>query len=154
MANPISDRRNQSEASNLGQTAEEVRNRIDDLKTRAETSATGLIDKARETASDAYQKAGEAASAAGHKAESAVSAAGSGMTSLAGTIREKMPHEGVLGTTSETVANKLETGGRYLQEEGLGGMFDDMANVIRRNPVPALLVGIGIGFLLARSLRS
>jgi hypothetical protein len=33
-------------------------------------------------------------------------------------------------------------------------MADDLSGVIRRNPIPALLIGIGIGFLLARSTRS
>jgi len=33
-------------------------------------------------------------------------------------------------------------------------MGDDITNMIRRNPIPALLVGIGIGFLLARATRS
>jgi hypothetical protein len=52
------------------------------------------------------------------------------------------------------VADTLETGGRYLQEHGLSGIGDDFSNLIRRNPIPAVLVGIGVGFLLARSLRS
>ena len=29
-----------------------------------------------------------------------------------------------------------------------------MTNMIRRNPIPAVLIGIGIGFLLARATRS
>jgi uncharacterized membrane-anchored protein YhcB (DUF1043 family) len=33
-------------------------------------------------------------------------------------------------------------------------MTDDLTNLIRRNPIPALFVGIGIGFLLARVTRS
>jgi len=57
-------------------------------------------------------------------------------------------------TASTKVAGALETGGRYLKEEGLSGMADDMARAIRRNPIPAVLIGIGIGFLLARSTRS
>jgi hypothetical protein len=52
------------------------------------------------------------------------------------------------------MADTLERGGRYLEEEGLRGIGQDLTNVIRRNPIPALLLGIGIGFLIARSLRS
>jgi hypothetical protein len=86
----------------------------------------------------------------GHRAEEGVSSVGAGMKSLAGTIRESGPHEGMLGSATSRVANTLESGGRYLQEEGLSGMGHDLAEFIRRNPVPALLVGIGLGFLLAR----
>ena len=31
---------------------------------------------------------------------------------------------------------------------------DDLTNLIRRNPIPALLLGVGVGFLLARAIRS
>jgi hypothetical protein len=76
------------------------------------------------------------------------------MKSLAGTIREKAPHGGFVGQASSTVAETLERGGRYLEEQGLSGIGDDLTNLIRRNPIPALLVGIGVGFLLARATRS
>jgi hypothetical protein len=102
-------------------------------------------------ASNAADTAKDWASTAGNKAESALEGVGSGMSSLAGTVREKLPHEGMMGTASGYVADALESGGRYLQEEGFSGMADDLTNMIRRNPIPALLVGIGLGYLLARS---
>jgi ElaB/YqjD/DUF883 family membrane-anchored ribosome-binding protein len=72
------------------------------------------------------------------------------MKSLAGTIRDQGPHEGFLGDATSTVAKTLEQGGRYLQKEGVSGMADDVTDMIRRNPIPAVLVGIGVGFLLAQ----
>jgi ElaB/YqjD/DUF883 family membrane-anchored ribosome-binding protein len=33
-------------------------------------------------------------------------------------------------------------------------MMDDVTNVVRRHPLPAVLVGIGIGFLIGRTLGS
>jgi hypothetical protein len=76
------------------------------------------------------------------------------MKSLASSIREHTPRSGVMGTASSAVANTLESGGRYLEEEGLRGIGEDLTNLIRRNPIPALLVGIGVGYLLARATRS
>jgi hypothetical protein len=73
------------------------------------------------------------------------------MKSLAGTIRDNAPRSGVLGDVSGSVASSLESGGRYLEEHGLSGMGKDMTEMIRRNPLPALLVGIGLGYLLARA---
>src|SRR6516225_1217849 len=119
---------------------------------KAKETASLVAEKVKGAASSAAQTAGDLASSAGHKAEDAVASLGSGMTSLAGTIREKAPHEGVLGKASSSVASTLESGGRYLQHEGLHGMGNDVTNLIRRNPISAVLIGIGVGFLIARSL--
>lgn len=114
----------------------------------------GIMGKAREAGSAVLDKAKDAAGAAGEYAGTAAGSVAGGMKSLAGTIRENLPREGVLGTASRGVADSLESGGRYLQEEGLGGMMDDLSTLVRRNPLPALCVGIGLGFLLARMTRS
>jgi hypothetical protein len=99
-------------------------------------------------------KAKDAASTVGRSAEDATHAVGRGMESLADTVRQNLPREGVIGSAASTVASSLETGGRYLEKEGLQGMADDLTGLIRRNPIPALLVGIGLGFFLARLTRS
>jgi hypothetical protein len=132
-----------------------------DLRNKAENAGVAGMEKAKELTSSAVDTVkdaassvahslGEAGSAVGDKANEATSAVGGGMKSLAGSIRQHTPHEGMLGTASTSVADTLESGGRYLQEEGLRGMADDVTNLIRRNPIPALLIGVGIGFLLAK----
>ncbi len=88
-----------------------------------------------------------------HKADDAACAVGSGMTHLADTLRDKAPHHGVLGNVASHTAKTLDNTGRYLRQEGLTGMCTDLTNLIRRNPGPALLVGLGVGFLLARATR-
>jgi hypothetical protein len=97
---------------------------------------------------------GEDAASVGSKVEEATSAVGSKIRDLGSTIREHTPTEGMFGKTSAAVADSLESGGRYLQEHGLNGIGEDVATLIRRNPIPALLVGCGVGFLLARVIRS
>jgi hypothetical protein len=154
MANQTSGGKNQGVSKSLGQTGADVKNRVEEIKNRGEELTTGIMEKTKEAAADVYQKAEEAVTTVGERAESAASAAGNKMSALAGTIRETMPREGIVGSTSESVAGALESGGRYLQEQGFSGMVDDVSGIIRRNPLPALLVGISIGFLLARTLRS
>jgi ElaB/YqjD/DUF883 family membrane-anchored ribosome-binding protein len=73
------------------------------------------------------------------------------MSSLAGQLRERAP-EGTLGTAAGAVADRLQSGGRYLQEHDLGDMADDMTSVVRRYPLPALCIGFGVGFLLGMAL--
>jgi len=117
-------------------------------------TASSAAQRAKEMASSATQRAGDVASNVGHKAEEATSSVGSSMRSLAGSLRENLPHEGVMGTASSAVADTLDRGGRYLEEEGLRGIGEDLTNIIRKNPIPAVLIGIGVGYLIARSLRS
>ena len=49
-------------------------------------------------------------------------------------LRESLPHEGMMGTASSALADTLDRSGRYLEEEGLRGMADDLTNLIRRFP--------------------
>jgi cell division septum initiation protein DivIVA len=116
--------------------------------------ASSAAQKARDTASSIGHSASDAASNVGHRAEEATSNVGSGMRSLAGQLRENLPHEGMIGTASSRVADTLDRGGRYLQEEGLQGIASDVTSLVRRYPVPAILICLGVGFLMARSLRS
>jgi hypothetical protein len=121
---------------------------------RAKEAGSSAMDKAKDVASSVAETAGNVASAVGRKADDAASAVGSGIKSLGGTIREQGPHSGVLGGAASGVAGALESSGRYLERQGLSGIGEDLTNLIRRNPFPALLVGIGIGFLIARATTS
>ena len=134
-----------------GEVKRDAQNMASDFTDRAKDTAQNVTDKARDVAANVMDRAKDAASNFGKKAESGLEAAGSGLTSAAGTIRENLPNEGMLRNVGERVAEGLETSGRYISEEGFAGMAEDVTDLIRRNPIPALLVGVGIGFLLARA---
>jgi hypothetical protein len=123
---------------------------LSDLTNKVENAGAAGLDKAKEMASSVAHTIGEAGATVEKKANEATSAVGGSMKSLAGTIREKAPHEGKLGTASEAVADTLDKGGRFLQQEGLAGVGGEITECIRRNPIAAVLVGIGFGFLLAK----
>jgi len=99
------------------------------------------------------EKASQAAGYVGDKAEQATSSVAAGMTHLSDTIRSHEPAQGMLHNAGEAIAHQLESGGRYLEGHGLKGIGDDMTGLIRRNPIPALLIGVGLGALLARLMR-
>jgi uncharacterized protein YjbJ (UPF0337 family) len=107
----------------------------------------------QEVADEARSTAREAASSATSKTGQPMSAMGEKIGSLADTIREKAPHEGTMGTAATAVAEKLDAAGSYLQEKKLEHMVSDLSGMIRRYPIPALLIGLGIGYLLARGAR-
>jgi ElaB/YqjD/DUF883 family membrane-anchored ribosome-binding protein len=124
-----------------------------DIRGSMESAASQAGEAVQQATSSAMSKAQEIASSASRRVDEATAALGERVKSAASTIRERGPQEGMLGTTAGTVADSLEKTGRYLQEEGLVGMAEDVTELIRRNPIPAMLVGIGIGFLLAKMLR-
>jgi len=138
MANPM------SSTKDFGQSAAD----------KAKEVASHALEKTKEVASTVGEAVSNAASSAGKTADKLASSAGSSVKHLGESIKEKGPHDGVLGGATRAVGNTLEEGGKYLEQEGLSGMMDDMTELIRRNPVPAVLVGIGIGFLIGRTLGS
>ena len=89
-----------------------------------------------------------------HKGEGTSGVVGGGMQKLAGAIREHGPSSGMVGAATEAVAEKIEKGGEYLSDKGFEGITQDMTALIRNNPVPAFLVAMGIGFMLAKMTRS
>jgi len=121
-------------------------------------AAAGVMDKAKEAANyvgeqakSALHSAQETASAMGQRAEDATHAAGAGIKSLGSTVRDYAPQGNVVRGAATAVADTLESTGKYLEEEGLAGMAGDLTSLIKRNPIPALFIGIGVGFLLARA---
>lgn len=134
--------------------ASKARDVAGSLADAGRSAASGLADAGRSAASGLTDAARSAARSAGQAADSATSRAGEKVESLAGTVREYGPHSGVLGQATETVAQGLERGGRYLEDQGMSGLTNDLSEMVKRNPIPALLFGIGLGFVLARLTSS
>ena len=135
-------------------TTEKAKEAAHSMADKAKEAGAAVMDKAKDLASQAGDKAKQAASAAGDAADRWTSSAGSGIKHLGEKLEEKGPREGMLGSAKHAVASTLEESGRYIEQEGLSGMMDDVSNVIRRHPLPAVLVGIGVGFLIGRTLGS
>ena len=52
---------------------------------------------------------------------------------------------------TKSTAERLEAAGAYLQEKRLADIATDFAALVRKHPVPSLLIGLGLGYLLTRS---
>jgi ElaB/YqjD/DUF883 family membrane-anchored ribosome-binding protein len=109
--------------------------------------------KTTEAIDSAKQKTAEVTSAAADKASDAMTTAGDQISNLAQTVREKAPAEGRAGEIATNAAEALERGGRYLQQADPTMVRGDLERVIREHPIEAMLVGLGVGYLLARSMR-
>jgi ElaB/YqjD/DUF883 family membrane-anchored ribosome-binding protein len=109
-------------------------------------------EQAQSMASNAQSMASNTINQVGTRTDDALSSVGERMASIAGTIREKVPSEGRLGSTVGAVANTLESSGHYLSEHGVADIAGDLSNMVRRYPMQSLWVGLGIGVLLGSAL--
>jgi ElaB/YqjD/DUF883 family membrane-anchored ribosome-binding protein len=146
MAAQTEDRKNQT-----GKSWEDTANQAKD---KAKSVVENVTDKAKSVAGDVADKAKSAAGYVQEKADQGVNYAGESLSSFGHTVRDRGPQAGVLGSANAAVAKTLEQTGDYLHEKGVSGMANDLTTMIKNNPIPSLLVGVGIGFLLARLTSS
>lgn len=105
----------------------------------ASEAGVGMMAKAQEFGAAAVSTANEAATAVGEQ-----------LGSLAGVIRDHIPPDGAIATAATTVAEGVESASTYLKETDYENLATDLTALVRNYPVQALLVGVGLGYLLAR----
>jgi hypothetical protein len=102
---------------------------------------TGSIGKtAQDTMSGLKDKAQNLASQATEQARGAV-----------GVISERASEIGQ--QAAQRVGETWEAGRHYVEERGVSGMANDVGELIRKYPLPAVLLGLCTGFFIARSMR-
>jgi len=80
-----------------------------------------------------------------------VAAVASGLESVEGALSTGWESaQGAVSTAATAVAGGMESASSYLQEKKFEEMATDLTALIRRYPVPSLLVGVGLGYILAR----
>jgi uncharacterized protein YjbJ (UPF0337 family) len=103
---------------------QEVDRRLQEYNAQSAGVAATVTSAAQDVASNVAETAGTAASTAQEMAGAAATA------------------------VTDTVAGT----GAYVQEKGVQALPGDLVELIRRYPVPAVLIGLGIGVLLGRTL--
>lgn len=119
---------------------------------RAEDVASDVSHKAQDWAGNVADKAQETAAAVVHKADDGIAAVGHQMTALGGKVRSTAPHNGAIGSAASAVADELQAGGHYLEGHGIEAIGKDLTEVVRKHPVPSVLVGFGLGCLIGMLL--
>jgi len=112
-----------------------------------------LPGAAQEMAGAVGQMASDALSSASQKADTMAASLGGSMQSLAGNLRAAAPSQEPLSQLASGVADLLDRTGRFLQEEGVQGLAGELNHLIRRNPLSAVFLAAGVGFLLAQTVR-
>ena len=119
----------------------------------ANEAAVSVADMARHAASAIGAMASQAASDAGTKADELTARAGAGIQGMGERLGKIAPQTGALGSASQAVAQTVKDGGKYIEDAKLTGISENIAQMIRRNPIPAVCIGIGLGWFLCRKLK-
>lgn len=159
MSNVANPSREQNDANTSGGVASAISEKANEAGTyladKANEAGKYVSDSAKQMASSAMDSCGSAASFVGHKADDARCAVGSSMKSAADSIRGAAPQEdGMMHSAADSFAATLESAGKYIEDQDFSAMTEDLTNVIRRNPIPAVCIAAGLGFLLARACTS
>ncbi len=114
----------------------------------------------RQTSKESSSNATGAAGAAGNVASNVGTAATSTLSNLGhrieeygDTLRTKAPDEGRIHDAAEAVAKRMENAGQYLQDTNVKSLAKDAGNFIKKHPIPSVMVGLGLGYLVARRRR-
>jgi uncharacterized protein YjbJ (UPF0337 family) len=121
---------------------QQVERRLKEFGDKTSGVVANITAKAQELGATAANKANEAATVVGEK-----------IGSLANVIRENAPHEGAVATAATAVVDGLESASSYLREKKFEHLAKDVTALIRTYPVQSLLMGVGLGYLLARRKR-
>lgn len=124
------------------QAEQEVDLRLGEFEDKKNGAVATMTAAAQELGATAATKASEAATVVGDK-----------MGSLASVIRENAPQAGTVATAATAVADRLESAGSYLREKKFDDLAQDVTSLVRAYPVQSLLIGVGLGYLLARRTR-
>jgi ElaB/YqjD/DUF883 family membrane-anchored ribosome-binding protein len=119
---------------------------------QAKDAASDVSNKAQEWAGNVADKAQDTASAVVHKTDDGIAAVGHQMNALGGRVRDAASPNGAMGSAAKVVADELQAGGHYLEEHGLEAIGKDLTDVVRRHPIPSILVGFGIGCLIGMTM--
>jgi hypothetical protein len=116
-------------------------------------AAASVGDMAHHAVSAVSAMASQAACDVGAKADELTANAGAGIQGLGDRLGKIAPQSGVLGSASQAVAQTVKDGGKYIEGAKLSGITENIAQMIRRYPIPAVLIGIGLGWFVCRKLK-
>jgi ElaB/YqjD/DUF883 family membrane-anchored ribosome-binding protein len=113
----------------------DLKDRMNKAADTAKNEGQGLVDRAKEAAHNVAERASDVAGTARDKAQE-----------WAGDARDAAQHAG------ERV--QRWAGDAYdVTAEQVGDFGKELTSLVRKHPIPALLIGFGVGLLLGRTAR-
>ncbi len=94
-------------------------------------------------------KVQEVGARAAQRADQARVGAAAGLDNVASTLHQKGER---VASAAHSAADAMTSGAEYLRDNDVRTMMNDLVEVIRRNPGPALIGAAALGFILGRAL--
>ena len=107
------------------------------------------MDDAEGVSQGRLDRRGDGSNNVGRKVSNLASEAREGIINFVEGVKEKIPADAAR-KISETASQVTHQVRGYIEDRGIRGVKDDVTDVVRRYPVPALLCGVLIGVLLTR----
>jgi len=121
-------------------------------------SSGGSWQDTKEEATSALGKVGETVSKVAENVTKVAENVSQGAQQMASKAYESAQQAASRAADSvsggiKSVTHGVESAAEYVHDKGVSGMADDITGIIRRHPLPAVLVALGIGFMLASVTR-
>jgi hypothetical protein len=110
-------------------------------------------DESQSKVSEMSAKAQEMGSKAQEKAEVGKDKVADGIEGAVGTMREKMPSDGMVGKAGTKAADGLERTAGYLRDHETTELWSDVQEYVKLHPATSLVGAVAAGFVLSRILR-
>jgi ElaB/YqjD/DUF883 family membrane-anchored ribosome-binding protein len=119
---------------------------------------SSTVDRLATRAHDAVDTVHDQAQRMAHDAEATLDGASAtlseGLSTAAGRLRAGASGDGMIGSAAGSVADRLEAAASFLRDHNLRSIVSDARGLVRRRPIQASILGLGIGYLLGRGLSS
>jgi hypothetical protein len=115
---------------------------------------SGTTEKVSGAASQAYTETSGLGQMAADKVDRSRRAAADGLDSAATALHERadnLPGVQKVAGAAHTVADALGSTAEYVRTNDLKSMLEDLQQLVKKNPGPALLTAAVLGFLVART---
>jgi len=113
-------------------------------------------DQISEAVTSVKDKAQDLGKMAADKVNESRTSAANGLASAASTIHQKadtLPGGDTVHSMAHTTADKLAATADYVRSHEMKDVIADLEQVVRRNPGPALLAAVAVGFMAGRMFR-
>jgi ElaB/YqjD/DUF883 family membrane-anchored ribosome-binding protein len=123
----------------------------------AEDDSSTLGDKLSDTASKVKDKVSEMGQTAADKINDNRDVAAEGLEKAAMALHENaegLPGGEKVSDLAHVTAEKLNSTAEYVREHDVKSMMTDVESLVRKNPGPALLAAVAVGFLIGRAFSS
>jgi gas vesicle protein len=140
-------------ADTASQASEQLQNRVGQMTSAIGQKAQQLASSVSQASCSLKGAVSDAASNVTRRADELTSEAGVGIQNVASSLEQHAPRQGIAHVAVSAVTDSVRQTGKYLEDSKLSGAADDVVGLIRRHPIPAVLLAAGLGWYMAHQSR-